>query len=64
MLDQELLFKPNQIDKRHHLYKHLAGSLFFEFYGSKVREAEWSDTWLLAAIRERVGDRFRKKKCG
>ena len=64
LLDQELLFKPNQIDKRHHIYKHLAGSLFFAFFGAKVREQSWSDTWLLVAIRERIGDRFRKTKCG
>ena len=64
LLDQELLFKANQIDKRHHIYKHLAGSLFFAFFGGKVREADWSDTWLLVGIRELIGDRFTKSKCG
>lgn len=64
LLDQELLFKPNQIDKRHHLYKHLATSLTFAFFGGKVREASWSDNWLFVAIRERIGDRFTKSKCG
>ena len=64
LLDQELLYKPNQIDKRHHLYKHFATSLMFTFFGAKVREAHWSDLWLLVAIRERVGDRFAKSKCG
>ena len=64
LLDQELLFRQNQIDKRHHLYKHLASSLTFAFFGGRVREEEWSDTWLLVGIRERVGDRFTKSKCG
>ena len=36
----------------------------FTFFGAKVREAQWSDLWLLVAIRERVGDRFAKSKCG
>lgn len=36
----------------------------FAFFGGKVREAEWSDAWLLVGIRERIGDRFVKSKCG
>jgi len=64
LMDQELLFRPNQVDKRHHLYKHLAASLTFTFFGGRVREADWSDSWLLLAIRERIGDRFTKSKCG
>ena len=64
LMDQELLFKANQIDKRHHLYKHLAGCMAFTFFGGRVREENWSDTWLLVAIRERIGDRFVKSKCG
>ena len=64
ILDQELLFRPNQIDKRHHLYKHLSSSLAYAFFGGKVREAEYADSWLLVAIRERIGDRFTKSKCG
>jgi hypothetical protein len=59
-----LLFKPNQIDKRHHIYKHLATALTFDYFGNVVREGLPSDTWLLVAIRERLGDRFKKKRCG
>ncbi len=46
------------------MYKHLSSSLAYAFFGAKVREAEFSDSWLLVAIRERVGDRFTKSKCG
>ena len=42
----------------------MAGSLFFAFFGAKVREADWSDPWLLVGIRELIGDRFTKSKCG
>jgi hypothetical protein len=56
--------RPNQIDKRHHLYKHLAIAVAYDFFGSKVREAKPEDLWLMTAIRERIGDRMKKKKCG
>lgn len=36
----------------------------FDFFGSRVREAKPSDLWLMVAIRERIGDRMKKKKCG
>ena len=64
ILDQDILFRPNQIDKRHHAYKHLTSALTFDFYGSMVREMYPSDLWLIVAIRERLGDRFKKRKCG
>ena len=36
----------------------------FAYFGSRVREQCPSDLWLLVAVRERIGDRFKKKKCG
>ena len=63
-MDQELLFRANQIDKRHHLYRHLVQALAFAFFGGRAREATWSDSWLFVAIRQRIGDRFTKSKCG
>lgn len=64
IFDEQILVRPNQIDKRHHLYKHLASAITFDFFGSKVREAKPEDQWLITAIRERIGDRMKKKKCG
>jgi hypothetical protein len=64
IIDEQILVRPNQIDKRHHLYKHLASAVTFDFFGSKVREAKPEDLWLITAIRERIGDRMKKKKCG
>jgi hypothetical protein len=54
----------NQIDKRYNFYKQVAGALTFDFFGSRVRPAKPSYSWLLAAVRERIGDRMKKKKCG
>lgn len=64
ILDQDLLFKAGQIDKRHHIYKHLTTALSFAYFGNNVRESLPSDNWLLVAIRERLGDRYKKKRCG
>ena len=64
ILDQEILFRPNQVDKRHHLYKHIAGALTFDYFGYIVREQTSGDAWLLESVRQRIGDRFKKKKCG
>ena len=46
------------------MYKHLAIAVAYDFFGSKVREAKPEDLWLMTAIRERIGDRMKKKKCG
>jgi hypothetical protein len=64
ILDQDILFKPTQIDKRHHTYKHLTSALTFDYFGNMVRERLPSDAWLIVAIRERLGDRFKKRRCG
>ena len=64
ILDQELLFRPNQLDKRHHAYKHITSALTYDFFGNVVKEGLPSDAWLIVAIRERFGDRFKKKRCG
>ena len=63
-MDQELIFKPNQIDKRHHLYKHLTSALAYAFFGSLISEEKPSDKWLQISIRERLGDRFTRHRCG
>ena len=36
----------------------------YDFFGFRVREATPSDNWLLVAVRERIGDRFKRLKCG
>ena len=64
LFDDQILFRPNYIDKRHHFYKNVATALTFDFFGSLIKEASKSDLWLMCAIRERIGDRFKKKKCG
>ena len=64
LLDEQILVKVNQIDKRYNFYKQVAGALTFDFFGSRVRPAKPSYSWLLAAVRERIGDRMKKKKCG
>ena len=64
IFDEDILFRPNQIDKRHHYYKQIATAIAHDFFGSCVIETTKSDLWLLCAIQERIGDRFKKKKCG
>ena len=44
------------------MYKHLAIAVAYDFFGSKVREAKPEDLWLMTAIRERIGDRMKKKE--
>ena len=55
---------PPTVDKRHHTYKQITSALTFAYFGNRIREMSASDLWLLVAVRERIGDRFKKKKCG
>lgn len=42
----------------------MASALTFDYFGSRVTEDRPSDHWLFMGVRERIGDRFKKKKCG
>jgi hypothetical protein len=42
----------------------VGGTVSFDFFGSTVREELDSDMWLLTSIRERIGDRMKRQKCG
>ena len=47
IFDQFLLFKSNQIEKRHKTYKHVASALAFDYFGAQIVEKTPSDVWLL-----------------
>ena len=54
----------NVIEKRHKIYKTFATSIAFDFFGNMVWENSEEDAWLLAGLRERIGDRNKRKNCG
>lgn len=54
----------NVIEKRHKIYKILATSISYDFFGSMVWEESEEDSWLITGLRERIGDRFKRKKTG
>lgn len=54
----------NVIEKRHKIYKILGTSLAYDFFGSQVWEESIDDAWLITSLRERIGDRFKRLKCG
>jgi hypothetical protein len=42
----------------------MATSLAFDYFGNMVWEESELDAWLLAGLRERIGDRNKRKHCG
>ena len=64
VFDEETLLPRNVIEKRHKIYKTFATSIAFDYYGNKVWEETEEDAWLIAGLRERIGDRNRRKHCG
>jgi hypothetical protein len=64
ILDEDLLLPRTVIEKRHHLYKVIATSISFDWFGNQVWEETPEDSWLISAIRERIGDQYKKQKCG
>lgn len=63
-MDEQILLARNIIEKRHRIHKILATSLAFDYFGSQVWEESQEDAWLLVSMRERIGDRFKRAKCG
>ena len=63
-MDEQILFAQNVIEKRHRIHKVLATSLAFDYFGSQVWEDSQEDAWLLVGLRERLGDKFKKLRCG
>ena len=64
VFDEEVLLPRNVIEKRHKIYKILGTSLAFDWFGATIWEKSIEDTWLLCGMRERIGDRYRRKKTG
>ena len=64
VFDEEVLLPRNLIEKRHKIYKILGTSLAFDWFGAMVWEKTIEDAWLLCGMRERIGDRYRRKKTG
>jgi hypothetical protein len=64
IFDEEVLLPRNVIEKRHKIYKILATSLSYDFFGSMVWEESEEDAWLITGLRERIGDRYKRKKTG
>jgi hypothetical protein len=58
------LIPRNIIEKRHKLYKTLATSISYDYFGYKVMEENPSESWLLVGIREHIGEIFKRLKCG
>jgi len=56
IFDEELLLPRNVIEKRQKVYKALGTSISFDYFGNQVWEQTQEDAWLIASIRERVGD--------
>lgn len=64
IFDEEVLLPRNVIEKRHKIYKTLASSIAYDFFGAMVWEEAEEDSWLLTGLRERIGDRYKRKKTG
>lgn len=64
IFDEQTLFPRNAIEKRHRIYKIMATSLAYDYFGNQVWEESQEDAWLIVSLRERIGDRFKRLKCG
>lgn len=64
IFDEEILLPRNVIEKRHKIYKILATSLAYDYFGNMVWEESEEDAWLITSLRERIGDRNKRLKCG
>ena len=64
IFDEEILLPRNVIEKRHKIYKILATSLAYDYFGNMVWEESEEDAWLITGLRERIGDRNKRLKCG
>ena len=64
IFDEDVLLPRNVIEKRHKIYKILATCLSYDYFGYQVWEESEEDAWLVASLRERIGDRYKRLKCG
>lgn len=64
IFDENVLLPRNVIEKRHHIYKTLATSLSYDYFGNQVWEETSEDAWLVTGLRERIGDYYKMQKCG
>ena len=64
MFDENVLLPRNVIEKRHHIFKTLATSLSYDYFGNQVWEDLQQDAWLTTSIRERIGDLYKRNQCG
>ena len=58
--DENILLPRNVIEKRHHIFKTIATSLSYDYFGNQVWEEVQQDAWLTTSIRERIGDLYKR----
>lgn len=64
VFDEEVLLPRNVIEKRYKIYKIMATCLSYDYFGYQVYEESDEDAWLITSLRERIGDRYKRSKCG
>lgn len=62
--DESIVRSRAIIEKRFKIYKTIATALSHTFFGDLSYEETPEDAWLLTGLRESIGHRFLKAKCG
>jgi hypothetical protein len=64
IFDDEILLPRSTVEKRHQIYKQLATSISYDYFGNQAWEETTQDAWLVQSINERIGDHYLRLKCG
>lgn len=64
VFDEEVLLPRDILEKRYKIYKTFGASLSYDYFGYQIWEENELSDWILTSLRERMGEYYRKKKCG